>query len=359
MPYQYLCYRLREESHVSDSGPAPTMGERVGEHWTRMRLYLLLKLNRELFTALLGGGMFLALLFLGTFAVPSFRSYMIQYDPSRYVFQAYITALITGVTLVVTLSQLVLSQELGPLDSQRQRMSGAMSFRGDLETILGASSPAEPASFLRTLIDNSKTTAESFREEVAGHPNDEIGEKVDILVDNIVTNAEIVSDEIENRTFGEYAVVKAALDYNYAWKIYQARRIRDTYGEELSDEAVRTLIDLIDILSFFGPAREHIKTLYFRWEIVDLSRGILYLSIPALAVSSALASYLTPSSFSGATLGISNLLLINSAGITIGSLPFLFLTVYILRLATIAKRTLATGPFILRETGQSSDIEWD
>ena len=335
------------------------MAERVGDRSTRVRLYLLLKLNRELFTALLAGGMFLSLLFLGTFTVPSFRAYMIQYDPSRYVFQAYITALVTGVTLVVTLSQLVLSQELGPLSSQRQRMSGSMSFRADAETTLDASSPAEPAAFLRALIDNSKDTAESFREEVAGHSNDEMEEKVDTLVDNIVSNADVVSDEIENRTFGEYAVVKAALDYNYAWKIYQARRIRDTYVEDLSDEAVGTLTDLIDILSYFGPAREHIKTLYFEWELVDLSRGILYISIPALVVSSALASYLTPMSFSGTTLGISNLLWINSAGMTISSLPFLFLAVYILRLATIAKRTLAMGPFILRGTGQSTDIEWD
>jgi hypothetical protein len=273
---------------------------------------------------------------------------MIQYDPSRYVFQAYITALITGVTLVVTLSQLVLSQELGPLGSQRQRMSTAMSFRADVEQIFDESSPAEPAAFLRTLIDSSRTTAESLREEVAGHSNDEIEEQVDQLVDNIVTNAEVVSDEIEDRTFGEYAVVKAALDYNYAWKIDQARSIRDTYTEELSDEAVRALIDLIDILSFFGPAREHIKTLYVQWELVNLSRRILYLAIPALAVSSALASYLTPTSFSGTTLGISNLLWINSAGITISSLPFLLLAVYIFRLTTIAKRTLAIGPFILR-----------
>ncbi|MFC7009660.1 hypothetical protein [Halalkalicoccus salilacus] len=333
---------------MSDSGPAPTMAERVGGRWTRMKLYILLTVNRELFTALLGGGMFLSLLVLGTFAEPSFRSYMIQYDPSRYVFQAYITALFTGVTLVVTLSQLVLSQELGPLGSQRQQMSKSMSFRGDVEQLLEDSSPAEPAAFLRALIDTSRTTAEALQEEVADHSNDELEEQVETLVDNIVTNAETVSDEIEDRTFGEYAVVKAALDYAYSWKIDQARRIRDTYIDDLSDEAVNALIDLVDILSYFGPAREHIKTLYFQWELVNLSREMLYLAIPALVVSSALASYLTPTSFSGATLGISHLLWINSAGITISSLPFLLLAVYVFRLATIAKRTLAIGPFILR-----------
>jgi hypothetical protein len=58
-------------------------------------------------------------------------------------------------------------------------------------------------------------------------------------------------------------------------------------------------------------------------------------------------------------LGIDNLVWIVSAGSAAGSLPFLFLTAFILRLVTITKRTLAIGPFILRSAGRSSDIEWE
>lgn len=303
--------------------------------------------------------MFLFLLISGALTIPPFRSYMMEYGPSRYVFQAFIGALISGVTLVVTISQLVLSQELGPLDDQRQRMSGSVSFRGDVEDIFDAASPPEPSAFLQALVENASYKAQSLRDEVAGTSNDEVEDRVNSLVDSVVDNSEVVSDELEDRTFGEYAVVKAALDYNYSWKIFRARRLRDSHADDLSDEAYRSLVDLIDVLSFFGPAREHIKTLYFEWELVDLSRGILGMAIPSLAITSALASYLAPTSFPGATLGIDNLVWINSAGITIGSLPFLFLTVYILRLATIAKRTLAIGPFILRGSERSEDIEWE
>lgn len=335
------------------------MAERVGERRSRIRLYLLLNFNRLLFTALLAGGLFVFLVVFETLTIPSFHSYMVQMDPTRYVFQAFITALITGVTLVVTITQLVLSQEIGPLGTQRERMSGSMSFRDDVENIFNAASPPEPGAFLRALVENSSNRAQTLREQVAGNPNDDLEQRVDQLADSIVDNAEVVSDELENRTFGEYAVVKAALDYNYSWKIYQARRIRDTYADDFSDEAFRTLIHLIDILSFFGPAREHIKTLYFEWELVELSRGILYISIPALAVMSAFAMYLAPASFPGTTLGVANLVWVTSAGITIGSLPFLFLATYILRLATIARRTLAIGPFILRDSERSSGIEWE
>ena len=124
-------------------------------------------------------------------------------------------------------------------------------------------------------------------------------------------------------------------------------------------ETVRKLVDLIDILGFYGPAREHIKTLYFQWQLVDLSRGVLYLSIPALAVTSGLAMFLAPTSFPGTFLGIDNLIWIVSAGMAIGALPFLFLTAFILRLVTITKRTLAIGPFILRSAGRSGNIEWE
>ena len=124
-------------------------------------------------------------------------------------------------------------------------------------------------------------------------------------------------------------------------------------------ETVRKLVDLIDILGFYGPAREHIKTLYFQWQLVDLSRGVLYLSIPALAVTSGLAMFLAPMSFPGTFLGISNLVWIVSAGMAIGALPFLFLTAFILRLVTITKRTLAIGPFILGSAGRSGNIEWE
>jgi len=124
-------------------------------------------------------------------------------------------------------------------------------------------------------------------------------------------------------------------------------------------ETVREFVDLIDILGFYGPAREHIKTLYFQWQLVDLSRGVLYLSIPALAVTSGLAMFLAPTSFPGTFLGIGNLVWIVSAGMAIGALPFLFVTAFMLRLVTIIKRTLAIGPLILRSAGRSGNIEWE
>jgi hypothetical protein len=308
-------------------------------------------------TGVLTAAMFATFVVLGS--QTSFREFMINMGPSRYVFQALVGALITGVTLVVTITQLVLSQEIGPIGRQRDRMVDAMGFRDDVEAILGSISPPEPESFLQALIDNSRQRGEALQAAVEGNGNQELEDDVAQFTAHLGEHADEVVGKLEDRTFGEYAVVEAVLDYNYSEKIYQARRIRDVYGDDLSEEERRALLDLVEVLSFFGPAREYIKTLYFQWELVDLSRNIIYTTIPALAVTGAMALYLSPTSFPSSTLGVDNLVWVASTGVTVGLAPFFLLSTYILRLATIAKRTLAIGPFILRSSERSTEIDWD
>jgi len=107
---------------------------------------------------------------------------------------------------------------------------------------------------------------------------------------------------------------------------------------------------LVDVLVFFGAAREHIKTLYFQWELVNLSRAMLYAGIPALVVVSSMVLYYDARTAPGATLGISNDVLVVSLAVAVATAPFLLLLSFILRIATVAKRTLAIGPFVLRST---------
>ncbi|MBX0294618.1 hypothetical protein [Haloarcula nitratireducens] len=121
-------------------------------------------------------------------------------------------------------------------------------------------------------------------------------------------------------------------------------RGRRRFPPEIED----TLEELITTLELFSPLREHIKTMYFQWELVDLSRRVIYAAVPALTIVYAVPFYVDATTFPGATLGIDNLVWLVSAGITIGTIPFFVLLSYVLRIATIAKRTLAIGPTVLR-----------
>jgi hypothetical protein len=85
---------------------------------------------------------------------------------------------------------------------------------------------------------------------------------------------------------------------------------------------------------------------------------MLYASIPALLVAVAGVIYLEPALFPGTVFGVRTLVILVSAGVAVSLLPFAFLFSYILRIITVAKRTLSIGPFILRETDRSSDLNW-
>jgi hypothetical protein len=333
--------------------PADTMLGRGSD--SRLRLWILLDANRWALIGFLSTAFFVGLVVLGTLDASPLRATMRQSNATKYAFSSLITALITGVTLVVTINQLVLSAELGPLGVQRSRMADAMSFRADTDDIFGETSPPDPSAFLRLLVEASADRAETLRSRVADDGHGDLRDSVESYTRGLIDHAETVSDQLADQEFGGYDVVKSALDYNYNWKIYQARRIRREHRDELTSEQTDAFDGLVEVLTFFGPAREHFKTLYFRWELVNLSRAIIYAAVPALLVSLAALYYLDPTSFSGATVGVDNVVLVVSLATTLAVVPFLVLVVYVLRIATIAKRTLAIGPFILRESERSGE----
>lgn len=51
-----------------------------------------------------------------------------DHDGLEFLFSAFIGAIITGTSIVVTINQLVLSQELGAVGDQRERMQESMEF---------------------------------------------------------------------------------------------------------------------------------------------------------------------------------------------------------------------------------------
>jgi hypothetical protein len=335
------------------------MRERVGDRRSRFRLYVQLNTNRLTLTLVVALAFFATLMLLSMFDDTPLRSVMRASDPVETLFQGYLTAIITGVTLVVTISQLVLSQELGPLGDQRDRMEGSLEFRREVEDFFDTAPPPEPSAFLQALVDMSAKNAEELRDAVSDTESEQLRDNLDDFIDELVQNAEAVSDDLEAAQFGRYQVVKSALDYNYSWKIYQARRMRRDYADDLDEEAEEAFDNLIRVLTFFGPAREHFKTLFFEWQLVDLSRKMLYISVPALAIAAAMLVIVDPGTLPGLTLGVDNMNWIVIGAATICSTPFFLLGAYIIRLATIARRTLAIGPFILRESGRSDTIDWE
>jgi hypothetical protein len=365
----------------------------------RVKLWLLLGANRWAVAGLLLTFTFAALAVLVAIDPVPLGDAIAASDPTETLFQAMITSIVTGVTLVVTINQVVLSQELGAVGDQRDRMSGSLSFRDDVaEKLEEPVAPPEPAAFLHALLGATADRARAFREAAVGAgdaaegsgdaavgsgdaavgsgdaaagedgatsgiADPDVREAAETFADELIENAETVRDELDGATFGTFEVVQAALGFNYSLKIYEGKRLQATYGggapeeERLLDEAADdALADTVDLLESFGPAREHVKTLYFQWELVNLSRAMLYAAIPSLAVAiGALLTLGDAASIGGSTLGVANQSWTVLLAATVSVTPFALLVAYVLRIATVTKRTLAMGPFVLRDTATDDE----
>jgi hypothetical protein len=331
-----------------DIGTDNTMRARAGEQGPA--LWVLLDANRFAVLAAMALAVFVSFVAFGVLADPPLRARLTSADTLETVFSTMISVLVTGTTLVVTIGQIILSQENGPLGDQRKRMSDAMDVRTYTTELLGDTAPADPSAFLREVVLETERRAEALRHLVSANDDRDLRKQVDEFVDSLQGNADTVAEQLEGAQFGTYDVLSAALDYNYSWKVYHVDRMKDEFASSLDDDERTAFDELKTALTMFGPAREHVKTLYFQWALVDLSQYILYAAVPALVVAGCMLTFVGGGSFPGTTLGVEDITWVVGAAFTVTTVPFLLFTSYILRIATVAKRTLAIDPLILRES---------
>ncbi len=337
-----------DNDNDNEISTANTMRERAGE--SRIKLWLVLGARRLVITGSMAVLFFIAFVLAGTFLYPPLKSAIATTDTIETMFSTLLGANITATTLVVTITQLVISQENGPLGDQRGRMSDAMDFRGFVSEMIGHTTPSDPSKFLQEILDTTERRANELRDAVSENGNSDLLDELDEFIDSLTGNADTVKEQLDGAKFGTFDVLFAALNFNYSWKIFHVERMRDEYGDDLSDDQHRKFEQLKTSLSMFGPAREHIKTLYFQWALIDLSQLILYAAIPALFVAGSMLAFVGSGTFTGTTLGFSDILLVVAGAFTVSLIPFMLLVSYILRIATVAKRTLAIGPLILRDS---------
>lgn len=336
---------MNDAKHEREMQTADTMQGRSGE--SRFKLWVLLRTDRLLLTAILALICFVAFMIWSIGLAPSLRAEIRSTDTIDTLFSTMISVIVTGTTLVVTINQLVLSQETGPLGDQRKRMADAMDFRSYASDLFGGVVPAEPSAFLLKLVEETRRRADALERLAGEGDDDEFASQVSAFVDSLDENAEKVEEQLEGAQFGTFDVVFAASNFDYSWKIFQVERLTHEFDSSLTDDQ-RTALDSVKAaLSMFGPGREHIKTLYFQWELINLSQYILYAAVPAVLISTGMVMFVGVETFGGTVLTIPTVTWIVGAAFTVTLVPFLLFTSYILRVATLAKRTLAIGPLVL------------
>ncbi|AQL44143.1 hypothetical protein BV210_16135 [Halorientalis sp. IM1011] len=330
---------------MSDLTTENTLRERTDVN--KYYFWVLLGANRWAVAGSLACLIFLVFMLWGVLKPVSLQTTMQSSDMVETVFAGLVGAIITGTTLVVTINQLVLSQEIGSLGSQRSRMDTTMDFRQNTDDLLGTVTPADPAAYLLALVETSEHRARTLRDTLDDSGHKDFQETVDEYVDDLLKNADHARDHLEGADFGTFDVLSPALDYNYDRKMYDVRRLGMAHEADLTDEERDAFRALLEALTMYGPVREYIKDLYIQWALVKLSRAILYAAVISLTVAGGMVVFVDPTTFPGTFLGIERILWVVSAAFAISALPFLLFTAYILRLATIAKQTLSMGPLVL------------
>lgn len=157
-------------------------------------------------------------------------------------------------------------------------------------------------------------------------------------------------------TFGTFELIAVILHYNDPWQLQEVRKIREHHRFELSTAADNQLERLEDLLGDIHVARQYFKTVYMQQELADLSKILLYVGFPTLlggafvilAYDNLLALALHPWLY----------VVVVAATITALFSPFAVLLAYVLRIATIARRTAADfGPFVLQQQLPREDVE--
>ena len=328
--------------------PPNTVWERADESPLRVRF--LISLNRWIVVALfslLGYLLLVALAVVG----PSTVDPMVSGGALGSVFGSIIIAVVTSVTLVLTVAQLVLSEQIEELKDQEENLRGEIDFREEVEELRGIGvSPVKPNEFFRLLLAMVEDRAERLADAVEEGGRTEEFREILTYAEAVVEDSRSSGDDLRDAEFGSFDVLLPMLHYNYAWKIHAARSLAHNYEGDLPPAAADALDEIIDILRRFAPTREYFKSHYFQWQIINTARSTLHGAMPALAVAAYMILAFDAAAMRGQVFGISRLYLFVAATYVVVLLPFTVLLAYLLRILTVVKRTLDIGPFILRET---------
>ncbi|MFC4986232.1 hypothetical protein [Saliphagus infecundisoli] len=341
---------MDETDDAPASQPDPTVGEKG--RFEAIVQWLYLHGNRGVLSLLLLGVVFMVCLLLihEGLITPA------EAGDVTTLSGALIGGMLPFITVVLAINQLILSEEFGTTGTFFDRLEASREYRRTIEDHTGyRPSPVEPSEFLRVLIEAKRRTVLGLRNVCLDAP-DELHNDVADYVETTASRDGRAIERLNDTSFGSFDVISVILHYNDPWQLQEVRQLRSSHRHRLSEPARRQLDRLEDLLEDIHVARQYFKTVYMQQELADLSKILLYVGFPTLlggafiilSYGNLLALGLHPAVYA----------LIVATTVTALFSPFAVLLFYVLRIATIARRTAADfGPFVLQEQLPREDVE--
>ena len=288
-----------------------------------------------LFLALFGG-----LMLLGVFPFSNLQSVF-------YAYGGVISGNLTLITVAVSVNQLLLSRELNTPGELQEQIGGVIDYRREVEDASGRIAPVEPLGFLRLLVEATRRDAQALAGTVKGGDRTDDDEEIDDVVTEVTNQMDRIDALLTEHSSSTIAVLSTMLETNYARQINSLRRVKRGYGQELQRPVGEEIDDLIDRLQHLDVARQYFKTIYVKQELSSFSRLLLFAGLPAQAV--AITSLLLLSVPSSDPLAVEYVRLLVPITLTVAVVPLTLLTSFVVRTATVNRRTAATIPFTAPE----------
>jgi len=282
-------------------------------------------------------------------------------DAMLYLFSAFVGGNFTLITVVLSINQLVLSQQLQAPDEIRSEIEATIEYRRDVEDVTGVDVlPVVPRAFLRRLLESTRQHAQALGGLVDRTGRSQLEHDVDEVVEAVTASADRADellkgdgddDEIESGRrgaddpsgMGIFAVLAVLLSTNYAAQLRDAARIRTDHGDRLRESESVALDELTDALRGLDVARQYFRTIYVQEELARLSRILLYVGVPAIVMAALLLPvYRTPA---GATVPRWAIGPLFTVGVVVALAPISVLFAFVLRLTVVSQRTVAVTPF--------------
>ncbi|WP_254528216.1 hypothetical protein [Natrinema gelatinilyticum] len=306
----------------------------------RAREWLLVEGDRVVLTGLLSVVVFVVLLGLHEVGFISF----VNPNSVTRVASGMIAGTFSLVTLVVSINQLILSQEFATAGSAQERLESVIDFRADVaDEASVAASPVSPTKLLELLVESISRDAAAVTDAVADH-DEEVRRAVTRYTSTVLSETERIDETLEHTSFGTFRAVLAATNYDEDWQLYVGTRLRRTYDDSLSPATIERFEDLLESLKLFHVAGEQFKTTYLQRELTRFSQLTVYCGVPSIL--SAILIGLLYADITGPSINIALLPYVSIGLISIVLSPLALLVSFILRTTTVTRRTASTGPML-------------
>ncbi|WP_339103818.1 hypothetical protein [Haloterrigena salinisoli] len=327
------------DDSTSERESKPVSSDGLG----RFKRWVLLEGNRSVIAGLLAVAFALAFLALSI----SELAPLADVQSLFYVFSGLISGNFTLITVVVSINQLLLSQELKSPGELESEIEATVDYREEIEAVADRTAPAEPSGFLRLVVESARREAQRLGGTTVGALPESGRDEADEIVSDLTAEFDRIDTLVDQSDAGIFNTLSTTLETNFAREIQRLEEFRRDYGDDLPPETDDAIDDLLDRLREMDIARQYFKSIYLQVELSRLSRNLLYAGIPAVGV--AIGSLFVLTGLSGPPFGRPLQRIVFPIAVAVGAFPLALLFAYILRTATVTERTAAITPFTTPE----------